>query len=173
MAATNLGGQATSVPAAEPAANSLGLSYDAAVRKFEMLDRTFDTLNTRAAALIALSSLLLSASQGVMDRLKTHPTAQSALGVALFIAVAHLLWHCLQAYRIREVQGWPWPSEFFAMYGNWPADATRLQFISDLDMACKQNGQDCMEKTRHLEKGLWTFVLLMVVLLPLTFFLPH
>src|SRR4051794_34868111 len=82
---------------------SLALVYDLAIRSYDYADRRYDTIGTRAAALIGFTSLLVTGAGTVVHRLSPYPSFWCFAAIVFLGLTAFLLYHAVCALLAREV----------------------------------------------------------------------
>lgn len=111
-----------------PAYPSLNVIHDIAVRKFDAADKTFDSLNARAAAMIGWTSIILAASALVYQRLG-HATV---FAVVIVVLAAAAIGCACWAYGLADVPTWPNAEKHFELHAHLPESQTRLLIMSRL-----------------------------------------
>jgi len=163
----------TDTTAEGPDLPALSIVYDISVRSFEALDRRLDTIGTRAATLLALTSLILTSTGTVVGHFpRNFPRLRYFVGAVLVSAIWFLIYPCVQAYRGRPADTWPNPRKMWDTHVNDTEEQARTFLISMLADQCSAHINLCEQKSMHLRRALWTFVVLVAILIPLSVLLP-
>lgn len=146
--------------------------YDLAVRRHEYLDRTIDTLNTRAAGMVALTSLVLAAVNSIRARLQPYPPLLWMFVVAVAILLALIVYQCLKAYWIARVRIWPDVRIAARKYGLAEDHDAKYHILCNLADAFDANRPLVNEKSERLKKAMVYLTILIVLLLTLALLVP-
>ena len=150
---------------------SMSVIYDLALRRHDFLDRTYDGLNARAAALIALTSLILANTGLVLGRIE-GPTLRWSFGAGIGLLLVILLIQALRAYWIGEVDALPDPDVLYGKqaYVGKSDDEIRDQVFQNLLASWDKNRKVVEKKTTRVRWALLCFAIIIGLLVPMTFF---
>jgi hypothetical protein len=86
---------------------SLNVLYDLSVRKFEALEKAFDALNTRGAALLGWTSINFALSTAIAARLAVHRRLVGAFALTAAALTLRSVYCAWRAYGMTNVRTWP------------------------------------------------------------------
>lgn len=132
---------------------SLTLVYDLALRSYDYADRRYDTIGTRAAALIGFTSLLVTGAGTVVHRLLPYAGLVWPAAVVFLGLIGFLLYHAICAFFAREVPGLPAPEVLYHRYASHDERAFRSKMVSTIGSARDRYASACDWKARHLRVG--------------------
>lgn len=153
---------------------SLKLLYELALKKMEVLDRTFDAHNGRAAALFGFASFIvtnaLAASDKVMARAKNCTIVNHEYGflakplseilvVLLFAIFAVMVCFCYQAYRIKSDPALPKLEVHYEKRGHLEEWRMRMQLFAEITAACTKKSRLIDDKAKSIQRALWCLMI--------------
>jgi len=144
----------------------LKLVYELALKRYEYLDRRFDTIGTRGSAAIGFAIFLVASSSTLVQRLRRpYPELAFTAGILLAALLSYLIYNAFKAYEGRRVEGLPAPEVLFGKLVHESEHEVRLEMVSELGQACDLYSSACESRSQHLKKALVAFVLTMGLVL--------
>jgi hypothetical protein len=132
---TGAPGEAPS-PKPVPNEKTVAVLRDLAVKRHDLAERAFDTLNTRLGALFAFNSFLLPAFRSVVDHGGRGCASWAAVIVSgcafLTVAIATFI-----GFRARSMKTLPNPVSLYVSFGSKSPEHADAQVIAQLDEAWK------------------------------------
>lgn len=137
-------GAAREPPSPKPVPTTVAALRDLAVKRHDLAERAFDTLNTRLGVLFAFNSFLLPAFRSVVDHgdRRTSWAAVIVSGSA-FVTVATA---AFVGFRARSMKTLPNPMSLYVCFGSKPPEEADAKVIAQLDVAWK--ALDAATKTK-------------------------
>ena len=148
-----------------PNLSSLNVVYDLSVKQFEFIDRSYDSLTSRAAALIGWTSFVSSIAIFVQGKLDEMWPWKLVFGICVLALAGMGLVSALCAYFAKEVESWPHALQVYEGYAEKPEDETKLQLVADIESAIRKNTKLVNEKSRHVVRAIKCLASLSLVLL--------
>ncbi len=148
-------------PSAEIGAYPAGLklAYEIALRRYDFMDRTFDTVTTRFAGLIALTGFLVPATKAVLTDLKPYPKLSLGFGVTmLFLIVTDFVW-CVRGYRLQPVRTLTDAEAILNQHSSVSEDELRAKLLTAVSEMTNQTVAVLDKKRRNFDCALVAFVL--------------
>lgn len=138
---------------------SMKLIYDLSLRQFDFVDRAYESLTSRAAAMIGWTSIVLSIAMLVV---KMAPNASSCWTVWFAVTVggpaAAALVFAFLAHLPREVEQLPSPSTVYHHFALEPEETTALQLMVNIENAVQKNESVARKKRRLITVSIWCMV---------------
>jgi len=155
---------------------SLNVIYDLAVKQFEFVDRAYDALSSRAAAMVGWTSFVCTAAIYVHPRVPgpewLHQGFVLIVGALALVALCNALLAC----RTTDMERWPDPTLVFGKYAEKEEDVTRLQMLWNIRDSTGANVKAVTRKGKRIKRAigfLSAVSLLLVLALFSSFLLPR
>jgi hypothetical protein len=145
---------------------------DLAFRGFDHLDRTFDTLGTRAMALLALSPFIVQSIVADILAVAAWPKLQAFTALTGAATLSVVIYNCVQAYRPRDVPAWPNAGEMYRKYGAVPSEDAQRQILAEMQEASGRLKALVERRARHLRIAIAAFVCMIAVIVPVAILTP-
>lgn len=130
---------------------SLSVIYDISLKQFDFIDRAFDSLTSRAAAMIGWTSFITTAAIFVQSKMDEAMWLRLLFSVCVFALAGLALVSSLRAYFRRDVEPWPSSLWFVENYAHETENDTLLQLMGNIETAIKKNTRLVYEKGRQVD----------------------
>lgn len=123
-------------PSPKPVPNekTVAALRDLAVKRHDLAERGFDTLNTRLGVLFAFNGFLLPAFRSVIDGKGRASWAAVIVSGGAFVTIAIATFI---GFRARSIKTLPNPMSLYVSFGSKPPEQADAQVIAQLDEAWK------------------------------------
>lgn len=148
-----------------PTPTSLNVIYDLAVRQFDFVDRAYDGLTSRAAAMVGWTSFVAAAATFIQDRIHGIAWCHMLFVVLTAILATTALACSLLAYLTGQIQAWPKATLAYEEFAGQPEEVTRLQMLANIEEAIRVNTDSVNAKSRRIRVAIWCLSGLTVTLL--------
>jgi len=145
---------------------------DLAVKRHDLVERAFDALNTRLAAVFAFNGFLLPASIAALKSALDPKSGGALRGCSSLIAVftwaaalVTITLATLIGFRSRKIKSLPNPLSLYKDCGMKRPEETDAQVIADLDDAWETNASAITTKAKCLDVAISAVAVELFVLL--------
>jgi len=157
-------------PAGMPNPPSLHLAFEMSVRQFDFVDRAYDNLTARSAAMIGWMSFISSLAIAIQARIQGPWWSHALFVLSVSVLAIPALVHAFKAYKTKEMEPWPHGRRVYEQYGNKEDHVTRAVLLVAVENAIRRNSQHVADKARHIDDAV-RLLYALSILLPVSLFL--
>jgi hypothetical protein len=152
-----------------PSPPSLNLAFEMSVRQFDFVDRAYDNLTARSAAMIGWMSFISALAIGIQTRMQGPWWSHALFVFSVSLLAIPALVHAFKAYKTREMEPWPHGRKVYEKYGNKEDHITRAVMLVAVENAIRCNSKYVAEKARHVSVAVRLLYVLSIALLVFLF----
>jgi hypothetical protein len=141
------------------------VAYECAAKQFDFLDRVFDGITARAAAVMGWASLALAGAGYIQVRMDGHETARMVFVLAMMIPSIVSIILAALILRRSNISAWPESRAVLEDYGTMSPKEAKFRLTCDLLDAIESNEVVLDARGRLLKVALaFSFVVLLAII---------